>query len=826
MAYRRPGITVTQEFVGLVPALAAATLPCVAVGPAYQIVNDDALGSYTGSQTAYAYASLLGGAVVDLAEIAADDPYPAISKEIEVSLENTKVEVLAQQTTGAVDGTAFSDQTASIFDPILAGDLIYFEAATGVSIVAAQTDGVTNTSNVDRLQAGTAGQFADVKAGDVVAVTGGANTNTGSFNVLVKIDDDNIQVDAAINDGGGASTDVAYSITGDRGTANAAASPFRIKTVTDANNIVLESPAAETPEAPLTYTIQREVGTVAVPRVPSLPGDGFTADASAITLPGSLMVVINTITYEVKSADVVGSYRALRNDMAADVVEYEQLSDVSDAFGGSDQIIPANPLAYALQIMQQNTVTSVNGLGLDENAVTNESLSYTNATDVLELTEMYAIAVLSQSTAVHTLFKNHVEQLSLPENKKERVAIINSRLITVSVLQAESTTVTTLTGSRTIVNTQLDGTGNIATPNNLNDATTDQFANVAVGDTVSILGGTNVILGDFTVDTKTDNNNLLLSGNIISSGTPTDIQYVIRRQDGLDADGVTFYDRNATFISNGVSPGNFICIPSGAYAGRHAIATVDSELQVTLATAVAGVTGLVTAVTYQADRDFTKSEQASNLEGFAQALGSRRVAHIWPDEVDAPVGQDIETVPGYFAGCAIAGLTSGLPPQQGFTNLSIGGFLGLSRSNKYFSDPQLNTIANGGNMILIQEGPSQPLVVRHQLTTDRSAIKFQEYSITKNVDFIAKFTRDSYKQGRFIGESNIVDSTLDDLKTTSQAIIKFLAEDTKLPRIGGSIRSGQLTQLAEDELQIDTVKIRFSFNIPIPLNNIDVTIEV
>ena len=67
MAYRRPGVTVTQEFVGLAPALAAFSLPCVAVGPAYQIVDNDTLGTYTGQQNTYSYASVMGGAVVDLA---------------------------------------------------------------------------------------------------------------------------------------------------------------------------------------------------------------------------------------------------------------------------------------------------------------------------------------------------------------------------------------------------------------------------------------------------------------------------------------------------------------------------------------------------------------------------------------------------------------------------------------------------------------------------------------------------------------------------------------------------------------------------------------
>jgi hypothetical protein len=92
------------------------------------------------------------------------------------------------------------------------------------------------------------------------------------------------------------------------------------------------------------------------------------------------------------------------------------------------------------------------------------------------------------------------------------------------------------------------------------------------------------------------------------------------------------------------------------------------------------------------------------------------------------------------------------------------------------------------------------------------------------VDFIAKFLRSTY--ARFIGPYNIVDTTMDELKTTAGAAIKFLVEDTRRPKIGGLARSGTLKSIEEDETQIDTVRISFGFSIPIPLNHIGITIEV
>ena len=820
MAYRKPGVTVTQEFLGLVPALAGFNLPSVAVGPAYQLVDDDDLGNYSGVLQAYAYASLIGGGVVDLAELDPQDPQPATKKPIEVLMRNTLVEVEASSAVGVGNGTAFSDATPNRFDNALAGDLLRIVETLGLTILAPVANGVTTDAagQRNRLTAGVASQFAQVKEGDTVVVTGGTNTNTGNFTVTAKVSADLLILNSDINDGGGASVDVAYSITGDRGSANAG--DRRIQSVTDGNNVVLESPLPDA-EEPITYSLIRQVGDVEIARVATLSENGFVPSATDISLPGS--AVLNYNTMPIIGGDVEADYRALRTDMASEVQEYEDIDAIDAAFG-TGQIHPANPLAFALQNMLQNTVTPVNGLGLGAEFVNNEVTAFVQATDVLALTDMYALAVLSHNPVVHTTFKNHVEQLSLPEKKRERIALVNSVLVMKAILQASSTTVQTLTGARTIVSTQVDGEADSGTPTVLTDNTTDQFQDVQNGDIVTILSGTNSIPGDYSVVSVDDNNNLTLSGSIISGGTASDFTYAIRRHDGVDVDGVTVYDRNAQFISNGVASGHFIEItsPSGI-AGRHRVATVVSEVELTLDTALIVATHQ-NPVTYEANRDFSKNEMADNIKGYSEALGSRRVVHCWPDVVTMPVGNEVEELPGYYLGCSVAALVTGLPTQQGFTNLSVSGFLGFLHSTKFFNDDQLDTIAGGGTMVFEQDGPNQPLYIRHQLTTDVSSIKFQELSVTKNVDFIAKFLRDAYAS--FIGPYNIIDTTLDDLRSTASGSIEFLRDKTRQPRIGGVIKSGSLQELLESETAIDTVTMKFNFNIPIPLNNIDITIAV
>lgn len=822
MAYRKPGVTVTQEFAAAAPSLAAAALPCVVVGPAYQLVDEDGLGVYDGTEVTFGYISLLGGAIVDLEALASDEQFPATKKPVLVSSKNTIVEILdTQDLTGAVDGDLFYDGTSGQFADVAAGDVLTILEVEDIQVVSAHTDGEVSDAQPNRLLAGGANPllFENVKSGDVVVVTAGTDVTVGSYTVVVKVGTSTLLVTGAANlyTGDGSTDDVAYTIVGTRGTSNAG--DYTIKEVTDENNLVFLSPVVDTPEAPLSYSIKRAVGTIELTRVASTAENGFVAAEEGITLPLGL-------TYgglAVLEGDIVCTYRALRTDLASEVRNYVNVASLNAVFGPT-QITPQNPLAFALSFMMQNTVTPVNGVGLDMNAVDNEVLSYVAAADVLKRGEMYAISLLTQNPVVHTTYKNHVEQLSDPERKLERVVIINSALSTTLILQEESTTVVTAAQSRSIVGPQIDGAGVFSTnPKNLTDSTSGQFANVRAGDNLVIVAGTGVTTGTYTVASVTDDNNLLTATNFIASGSPIDIQYYIYRKDGISADGSSFYDRNATFFSNGVASGHKFNVLSGTYAGRYTIATVVSEKEITLVPSVLGVLTLVTGVTYQVDRDLQKTEQAEAVKGYSRSFASRRVVHVWPDVLETPLGQTIIRIPGYYATCVIAALTTGLPTQQGFTNLAVSGFLGFEHSTRYFTEEELDNIADGGTMILAQDGPEQPLYVRHQLTTDRSSVKFQEYSVTKNVDFIAKFLRTTY--GSFIGQYNIVDTTMDALRVTATACVKFL-KDRRVPKFGGVIRSGSLKSLVESTTQLDTVELKFGFSIPIPLNHIDITISV
>lgn len=511
---------------------------------------------------------------------------------------------------------------------------------------------------------------------------------------------------------------------------------YTIRTIVS-SNVVKTNEAFVAAETGLSYEVRRNVqatvGTIEFP----MDTVGVEVSDTAVTLPTGLTYTLSPFgTVDIVSATVLISYRALRVEKSAEVWEYTKTSELQADFG-LDQIVPENPVVFATYISLLSASVASNLLALNSTYFIDETLAFSSAFSILETEDIYAIAVHTFNTSVHTALKAHCETLSQANNKLERVGIICRKIVLTAVVVDSVTT-----------------------------------------------GGSEGFAG---------------------------------------TDNLTLTSAASNFITDGVVPEMYVVVtdPSGI-AGSYKIASVLSQTQLVVTGTIAAPT---TGVTFYIQKDLQKTDQAEYMAAYASSIGSRRMVFVWPDIVKGPVGSVTREIPGFFLGASVGALTTGLPTQRGFTNLSVAYFTGVKHSTKYFSSAQLNTMAAGGVMIFAQDvlDVSAPYI-RHQLTTDMSAIKFQEYSITKNVDFICKFLRTNHKQ--FIGKYNIVENAFDDLKTTAAANIKFLKENTKLPQIGGVIRGGKLTELTQDPVNIDTVIERYVLDIPIPLNNLDITVVV
>jgi hypothetical protein len=734
-----------------------------------------------------------------------------------------------------------------------------------------------------------------------------------------------------------------------------------------------------------------------------------------VTINPGLESVTDDVPMTVVEGSVLLSWRALRVDLAGTLTAFTDLDSLEAVFGVG-AIVPANVGAYAVNLALLNTTTEVNFVGLGAAAFSNEEQAYQDAFEFLENKDVYAIAALTQNTAVHQLLKTHVESMSVSSVGRERVGIVNRALTEIEVLVPASGTGTETTAGagngisgatntdfkdptngsfitddvgvghfleilsytaspgvhrsvaaneRDFFNTALNhvqivnanfAAGDVGrtilvrgATSSANDTThtissvvstkkvaigapgvavaelmaagtrawiadlqrsvvhnaadavvaatkTWSFVNGAftsadVGRLLFMAGaatpGNNGVFTIFAVDSATSIRTIEApGGNETFGGGVTQDVYTVNREPTRDilSDSVDGVSREWTILNGAFTAadvGRQLAVAGAVNAGnnashtieavysatvvkttnattpvsetfsglagslttlnvvsvtpsadedayikgtRHEIASVTSESSLTLASdATAGFGGTLSAVEYRITKDLSLNEQATLLAGYATSLGSRRVVSTWPDVLGVSVNALTVLVPGYFAGAVLAGLTAGLPSQAGLTNLSLTGFVARENSDDLFSDEQLDTIAGGGNFILVQPVVGAALSVRHQLTTDLTTIFFQEYSVTKNVDLVARFFRVLYRP--FLGTYNITDGLLDLLKTRGESGISFL-KDQRVQRIGAPLRGGQLTRIQESTLQPDTIEIDIDINIPLPLNNIKLTILV
>jgi hypothetical protein len=582
----------------------------------------------------------------------------------------------------------------------------------------------------------------------------------------------------------------------------------------DTSVITLNSELSKT-SININYKIERLVSIINIPRSTV----GVIVDEDGVELPDALTYN----GYDIVTGAVYLNYRALRTDLPV-LQNYSDFTSLEAVFGIGN-IVPENPLAYGINIAHGNTTTKIGGLALTSDYISDEVVAYTKALDKLksaklEGTDIYSLVGLTQNTTVHQLIDAHVSLYSQSDKKRERIGFINRKLKTILDITEEITTngFFAVTPARANV-------GESFGTNKFQDITTpNAFIDVMVGDILRIVEG-GADDGDHVIIAKSIYNNEVTLSQALTL-TALNIDYQVLRNDGLWGDGETFYDSNALFISDGVAAGHYLDVDSatgvGTFAGRYLISEVNSQKKLKLASPVLGAP--YKTVKYKVDRDYTLDEQAQFIADYATAFANRRLCLVWPDVVKADVGGTVRKLPAYFLSCALSAMVSGLPPHQGFTNLTVVGFIGREHGGDYFDSDLLDVIAGGGTLICDHDTEEAPLYVRHQLTTDLSSIAFQELSITKNLDNMCKTIRKTFLP--YIGPYNITNSLITVLQGISTTLITYFKEQTIVEKLGAQLRDGTLESLTESTIQPDTLESEWNFSLPYPLNNLKIKIRI
>ena len=278
---------------------------------------------------------------------------------------------------------------------------------------------------------------------------------------------------------------------------------------------------------------------------------------------------------------------------------------------------------------------------------------------------------------------------------------------------------------------------------------------------------------------------------------------------------------NATFVSDGVNPGDIITFTAAVdttQVGIHQVVSVVDNQHIVINT-----TSATTGISYYITRSMTKTQTATSVAATSAGFSTSRVVHVQPDLVGVSVNGVTKYLPGYYLAAGLAGMGAGFPVQQGFTHIGVAGIVDLKHSNYYFSKADLNTIAGAGTCVFAQATQGGIPYCRHELTTDMSTLVYREILMTKEWDYLSYFYHDILKS--FIGSWNITPSSINTLRQTMVAGSTLIMGQS-LPKIGPVLLNYTILSLAQDPVNTDTVNCQVRIYIGTPMNYIDLNLSV
>lgn len=278
---------------------------------------------------------------------------------------------------------------------------------------------------------------------------------------------------------------------------------------------------------------------------------------------------------------------------------------------------------------------------------------------------------------------------------------------------------------------------------------------------------------------------------------------------------------NATFIADGVAPGDIVNITFSSPTSTNAttkVLEVLSNQQIVVDDNTAE-----TQVAYYITRTLSRTEMARDIAARSRGYGTKRVWMIMPDSVGVSINGVTKYLPGYYMAAAYAGMGAGFPVQQGFTNIGIAGIVDIQHSNFFFSKTELNSMAEAGVCIFVQETQGGIPYCRHAMTTDISVLEYREQLVVKNWDFLSYYYYDKVKS--FIGKWNITKDTLNIVRQTLDASSALLKAQ-KLPKIGAPLIDANITKLEQDANNKDNLNVFMTISVVYPLNYLNLHLVI
>jgi hypothetical protein len=228
----------------------------------------------------------------------------------------------------------------------------------------------------------------------------------------------------------------------------------------------------------------------------------------------------------------------------------------------------------------------------------------------------------------------------------------------------------------------------------------------------------------------------------------------------------------------------------------------------------------------------TTPEVAQEVSDISSRYGSRRMYHVFPGQLESgEIGSaDGLVLPAFYGAAAVAGLCSSVVPQQGLTNIELNGFSNIPVSYGVFSYTDLNTIASGGTLIVMQETRNSAIFIRHQISTAYADgnLNTSELSITKNLDAISYYFAGVLRP--YIGRYNITPELLMVLRNEVINGLSYLGAFTSVGLLGPQLilenGKSKIRTLQQHPTLKDRVYAVVDLEMPYPLNVIELHLVV
>ena len=511
------------------------------------------------------------------------------------------------------------------------------------------------------------------------------------------------------------------------------------------------------------------------------------------------------------SAAVLVSYKALRHDLSDDVTPITGQDDIDAILGVQS---PDNPLGLGANIHNRVSTSLFYVVGVDGETVN----SYAKALEILEAKEVYSLVPLTQDLAITGLMKPHVDSMSQPKEKMERSALINRDIFIASDIAVSGSSNIVIGGTDSAHNFVLGLVNQGNPPSDFNNTTSMNFTGVGfnanTGDKVFAFAGGDQ--GTVTVATissvATDYSSISFSPALTITQTDG---YQICSSIGMAGSFINVENGDVINLldNNGLVNKTATITDVPTMVDGRKLLVLDSDLGTSLKNKDFSVT----------TEPLNKLEQAQYMRDYARSIADRRVVNVYLPEFDVTFTDETGTdqtgrVPGFYMAAAIAAMKAENKPSQPFTNLSIPLNAKLYYTNTYFKPTYLDTIAEGGNYIIVQDNADALPYSRQQLTTDTSTIEAQEYSILTAIDWYAKFIRTQLRP--FIGKYNITGNYLAQLKVIANAVNKKVVKDLEY------LASVNIITIAQDKTAPDEVFMDLDIGVLYPANKIRVRLYI